>query len=367
MEQLLVDLKERSYPILIGNGIFPLLPEELEKRGISTDRKLFIVTDDRVAPHYLNKVLDILQSKGYSCSYHIVPAGEKAKTLAQLEEVTTSALKAGMDRKSVFLALGGGVVGDLGGFCAATYMRGVPFVQIPTTLLAHDSSVGGKVAVNHPVGKNMIGAFHQPSLVFYDTETLQTLPSREIYAGFAEVVKHGLIWSKEFTDWLDKHAENLLNLQSPYIEQAIHQGCLIKSQVVSEDETEKGRRAILNLGHTFGHAMESLSHYGQLIHGEAVAIGMVAASLLAERIGLVDNSLGVSQRTIDILKKFKLPVRLADHFDPMEMLAAMKHDKKTSGGQLVFVLPKNIGSVEIVKGIADDQVIETLKILKEVN
>jgi 3-dehydroquinate synthase len=366
MNELTVSLGKRSYPILIDRGLLDRIPELLDQRGVHTGQKLFVITDERVAPIYLDRVLSTLERGGYSCGHHIVPSGEKAKTLAQLEEVTASALRAGLDRKSVILALGGGVVGDLAGFCAATYMRGIPFVQLPTTLLAHDSSVGGKVAVNHPLAKNIIGAFHQPLQVLYDTDTLTTLPTREVYAGFAEVVKHGLIWSAAFTDWLDEHAEPLLALQSPYIDQAIHQGCSIKAQVVSEDETEQGVRAILNLGHTFGHALEALTSYGKLIHGEAVSIGMVAASLLAERIGIANPAEGVSKRTISILKKFKLPVRLPASFVPEEILDTMRHDKKGSGGKLVFVLPIRIGKVEIIKDVLESDILQTLRLLKEV-
>src|SRR5699024_3319953 len=226
-------------------------------------------------------------------------------------------------------------------FCAASYMRGVPFVQIPTTLLAHDSSVGGKVAVNHPLGKNIIGAFHQPSLVLYDTETLTTLPEREIRAGFAEVVKHGLIWSESFTSWLSEHAEALLALESPFIEEAIQQGCAIKAEVVSDDEREQGLRAILNLGHTFGHALEAITSYGGLIHGEAISIGMVAAAHLAERIGLTETEDRIVERTIALLKQYQLPVRLPDEFTTDDILAAMRHDKKGKDGKFVFVLPRS--------------------------
>lgn len=366
MKRLTVDLGERSYPIVIGRDILQYLPKELADRGITPKNKLFIVTDHQVAPLYLEKIQTLLTVAGYQHGSHVIQAGEQAKTLQVLEEVTGSALEAGLDRKSVFIALGGGVVGDLTGFCAATYMRGVPFVQIPTTLLAHDSSVGGKVAVNHPLGKNIIGAFHQPSLVLYDTDTLKTLPAREVSAGFAEVIKHGLIWSESFTDWLESHTSELLALQSPYIDEAIYQGCLIKTQVVSEDETEQGKRAILNLGHTFGHAMESLTHYGGMIHGEAVSIGMVAAALLAERIGLCDPSLCVSRRTIELLKKYQLPVRMPEHFQPDQLLEAMRLDKKGSGGKLVFVLPSRIGQVEIVREVNEEDVVEILQLVKEI-
>lgn len=366
MKELRVDLGERSYPILIGKGLLSQLAEHLLSRGIKPEQKLFIITDEHVAPLYLDSVLTTLKQGGYTCGYHIVPAGEKVKSLSYLEEITGKALQTGLDRHSVFLALGGGVIGDLTGFCAATYMRGVPFVQIPTTLLAHDSSVGGKVAVNHALGKNIIGAFHQPSLVLYDTQTLTTLPSREVYAGFAEVVKHGLIWSESFTDWLDEHAESLLALQSPFIEEAIYQGCSIKAQVVSQDEKEHGLRAILNLGHTFGHALEAIAEYGGLIHGEAISIGMVAAALLAEEIGLVKSEEQVATKTINLLKKYQLPVRLPNSFDTDEIIAYMRHDKKGKDGKLVFVLPTAIGSVQMVHHVEEQDVMTVLKKCREV-
>lgn len=366
MIQLTVDLGERSYPILIGKGLLRQLPEHLAACGIERHRRLFIVTDEHVAPLYLEDALSALHRAGYVCGHHIVPAGEQVKSLAYLEEITGKALEFGLDRNSAFLALGGGVIGDLTGFCAATYMRGVPFAQIPTTLLAHDSSVGGKVAVNHPLGKNIIGAFHQPSLVLYDTETLTTLPDREIRAGFAEVVKHGLIWNETFVNWLFERAASLLALESPDIEQAIRQGCAIKAEVVSNDEREQGLRAILNLGHTFGHALEAIAGYDGLIHGEAISIGMVAAARLAERVGVAEKDARVSERTIAILKRFQLPVRLPDEFAIDDILDAMRRDKKSKDGRYVFVLPKTIGKVDLVSDVKETDIIEVLKSCKEV-
>jgi 3-dehydroquinate synthase len=363
MKRLLVDLDERSYPIIVGQGVLQQLPTELMDRGITPKQKVLIVTDDHVAELYLRKVQGLLEQSGYVCSAHIAPSGEKAKALSHLEEIVTSALAAGLDRNSVILALGGGVIGDLAGFAASTYMRGISFVQLPTTLLAHDSSVGGKVAVNHPMGKNLIGAFHQPSLVLYDTSTLASLPQREVSAGFAEVIKHAILTSPTFFSWLNEHAEALMELKSPYIDEAIYQGCQIKSQIVAADEQEHGLRAVLNLGHTFGHAIEALSQYGSFNHGEAVSIGLVAAVLLAKQLGLAtepDNSLA---SIVSILKRFKLPVRLPGSFDPEEMVETMKHDKK---GKLVFVLPKTIGQVEIVKDVNEAIVVQVLEKLKEV-
>ncbi|GAB7387516.1 3-dehydroquinate synthase [Bacillaceae bacterium] len=358
MEKLIVDLGERSYPILIGSGLLARIPTLLKEAGIDERRRLYIVCDEHVAPLYLDKVRSPLEAAGYSVGYHIVPAGEKAKDLSVYSEVITQALTYGLDRDSVFLALGGGVIGDLTGFVAATYMRGVAFVQIPTTLLAHDSSVGGKVAVNHPLAKNIIGAFHQPKMVVYDTDTLRTLPVREIAAGFAEIIKHGLIWDRSFFEWLDEHHARLQQLDPPLLSQAIRRACAIKAAVVSQDEKEKGLRAILNLGHTFGHAIEALTGYESCNHGEAVAIGIVLAARLAEKMGLAADIL---LPTKQILEKYRLPTRCPAHLDERKMIEAMKRDKKGRGGALVFVLPREIGKVEIVRGVDERLVEEVLQ------
>jgi 3-dehydroquinate synthase len=362
MKQLTVELGERSYPIWIGPGVIEQLPRLLEEAGIDSGRKLFIVTDEHVAPLYLDQTKSQLQDAGYMVYHSVVEAGEKAKSLAVYERVMTEALEAGLDRKSAFLALGGGVVGDLAGFAAATYMRGVAFVQIPTTLLAHDSSVGGKVAVNHPLGKNIIGAFHQPRLVAYDTEFLKTLPPREVAAGFAEVIKHGLIWDETFVTWLEQNAEGLQRFEHDLLQEALLRACSVKVAVVSEDEKERGLRAILNLGHTFGHAFEALCGYETLNHGEAVSIGMVAAAMLAERLGIASD---ISARTRHILEKYRLPVMLPHAMNADKIIEAMRRDKKGEGGKLVFVLPTAIGKVEIRKDVAEEPVREVLCALQE--
>jgi 3-dehydroquinate synthase len=362
MKCLTVELGERSYPIWIGPGVLTELPRLLTDAGIENSRKLFIVTDEHVAPLYLDKTETILRDAGYSVFHHVARAGEKAKNLAVYEQIMTEALQAGLDRKSAFLALGGGVVGDLTGFVAATYMRGVAFVQIPTTLLAHDSSVGGKVAVNHPLGKNIIGAFHQPRLVAYDTELLQTLPPREVAAGFAEVIKHGLIWDASFVTWLEENADGLQRFDHALLQEALLRACSVKVAVVSEDEREQGLRAILNLGHTFGHAFEALCGYETLNHGEAVAIGMVGAALLAEKIGIAEQ---VSERTRRILQQYRLPVTLTQPLSVDDIIEVMRRDKKGESGKLVFVLPTQIGKVEIRKDVAEEHVRDVLSVLKE--
>jgi len=349
MKQLQVELGERAYPIVIGEGLLAQTGVWLRQLGVSAGQKLMVVTDEHVAPLYLEPLRQVLSSEGYDCVHTIIPAGEQAKSLAVYEQIMTEAIEAGLDRKSVMLALGGGVVGDVAGFAAATYMRGIPFVQLPTTLLAHDSSVGGKVAINHPLGKNLIGAFHQPLAVLYDTITLRSLPPREVAAGFAEVIKHGLIADASFVDWLEQQAEPLNALASEPLAEAIGRGCAIKAEVVAADEREQGQRAILNLGHTFGHAFEALCAYSRLNHGEAIAIGMCLAAATSVKLGLADSS--VYRRTKSLLQRYGLPTTWPEGLNPHDVLTVMKRDKKGEKGQLVLVLPTRIGHVEIVRNV----------------
>lgn len=362
MKRLNVDLGDRSYPILIGEGILSQMPEFLAERGIKTVNKLLIVTDETVAGYHLAPLQEILTQAGYSAAVHTVPAGEQSKTLEQLEEVITSALKAGLDRNSVIIALGGGVVGDLAGFAAASFMRGIRFVQVPTTILAHDSSVGGKVAVNHRFAKNIIGAFHQPELVLFDTALLKTLPQREIRAGLAEVIKEGLIWDAEFVAWCEEHADALLALAPEETAYALYNGCHVKAQVVSQDEREHGLRAILNLGHTIGHALEAVAQYQQLLHGEAISIGMVGSARLAVRLGYDPEIYTTTKR---ILKKFGLPVRIPHDYGTEQILQAMMHDKKFKDGKMVFVVPVAIGKTEIRDDIEAAWIKEIIDELKQ--
>lgn len=358
IKRLQVNLDERSYDIVAGEGLLARAGIYLQELGIKTTQRLFIITDEHVAPLYLDTVQTALGQEGYQVAAAIVPAGEQAKTMAVYERVMTSVIEAGLDRKAVILALGGGVVGDLAGFVASTFMRGIPFIQLPTTLLAHDSSVGGKVAINHPLGKNLIGAFHQPLLVLYDIGTLRTLPKREVAAGYAEVIKHALISDSAFVSWLEQHAEALQRLDSEKTAEAIMRGCEVKARVVAADETEQGLRAILNLGHTFGHAFEALSAYSQFNHGEAIAIGMGLAADTAVKLGMA--SAEVPERTRALLKQFSLPVTFPTSFAPEEVLAVMKRDKKGVAGKLVLVLPRELGKVEIVKEVEENLVLDVL-------
>lgn len=345
-KQLFVELGERSYPIYIGTGLIDRLAEYGKEHGITTKSPLLIVTDSHVAPLHLEKAEAALRSGGYEVHHHIVPAGEASKSLQNLSEIIGTALKAGLDRSSAIVALGGGVVGDMAGFAAASYMRGAKFVQIPTTILAHDSSVGGKVAVNHPLAKNVIGAFYQPEMVVYDLDLLKTLPEREVRAGLAEVVKHGFLWDERFALWCEEHAEELVSLDEAALRHALYTGCHIKVQVVSQDERENDLRAILNLGHTIGHALEAVTGYTRYLHGEAISIGMVGSALLAERFGYGAEIHAVTKR---ILQKLGLPVAIDADLDVKDIMQAMMSDKKFREGQMVFIVPTRIGAVEIRK------------------
>lgn len=359
--ELIVELGERSYPIYIGEGILHEAGELLAARGISKKSPMLIVTDESIAKLHLPLLEKVLQEAGFTAVTAIVPPGESSKSLKVFEELVTKALQAGLDRKSAIVALGGGVVGDLAGYVAASYMRGIKFVQIPTTILAHDSSVGGKVAVNHPLAKNIIGAFHQPELVLYDLSTLQTLPPREVAAGLAEVVKHGLIWDEAFVAWCDENAERLVQLDSDALGYALYKGCSVKAAVVSQDERENDLRAILNLGHTIGHALEAVAGYGELLHGEAISIGMVGSARIGVRLGAPEEIYTVTKR---VLSRVGLPVRLPEHLDTDAIMEAMMHDKKFQEGTMTFIVPTSIGQVEINSSVSKALVREIVEELK---
>lgn len=359
---LTVELGERSYPIVIGGGLLDRAAEYLREAGVPDKSPLMIVTDDNVAPLYLKKLESALENGGYRFVSAIVPAGEATKSLSVYNDLITQAIEAGLDRSSAVLALGGGVVGDLAGYVAGTYMRGIRFIQVPTTILAHDSSVGGKVAVNHPLAKNMIGVFHQPELVLYDVDTLSTLPIREVRAGLAEMVKHGLIWDRKFAEWCHDNAPRLLALDSEALIYGLEKGCAIKAQIVSRDERENDLRAILNLGHTLGHAIEAVAGYGRFLHGEAIAVGMVAAALLGEERG---GETGLYGETMLMLRALELPVTLPDDMDTEALISAMQRDKKFREGKMVYIVPTEIGRVEIADDVEADAVRDIIERLKE--
>ncbi len=342
MQTLRVELGERAYPIHIGAGL--LADPELVAPHLDLP-KAAIVTNTTVAPLYLQQLSEALRARGVVVISIVLEDGERYKDWATLNRIYDALLERRCDRKTTLIALGGGVIGDLAGFAAATYMRGMPFIQVPTTLLAQvDSSIGGKTGINHPLGKNMIGAFYQPRLVLADTAVLATLPPRELSAGLAEVIKHGLIRDEIFVAWLEQNVERLLACDPAALAHAVRRCCEIKAAVVAEDEREVGVRALLNFGHTFGHAIESGLGYGNWLHGEAVAAGMVMAADLSRRMGCIAQ--GDVDRIVALLERAKLPVAQPG-IAPGRMLELMALDKKTEGGKLRFVLLDRIGAASI--------------------
>ncbi len=335
MATITVDLGERSYPIHIGEDV--LRDADLLLETV-TATQVLIVTNDVVAPLYLDVLSGSLPVPADSL---VLPDGEQHKTLASFETIIDRLIDLGFHRDACIIALGGGVIGDVAGFAAASYQRGIDFIQVPTTLLAQvDSSVGGKTAVNHPAAKNMIGAFHQPTAVLTDTATLRTLPRRELSAGLAEVIKHGLILDAGFFAWLEDNMSALVALDAAALRHAIRRCCEIKAAIVAEDEREHGRRALLNLGHTFGHALEALGGYGRWLHGEAVAIGMSMAARASAEQGMLE--LEDCARIDALLEAARLPTS-ATGIDVEAMLAAMQLDKKASRAGVKLILLDGIG------------------------
>lgn len=332
-----VELGDRTYPIYIGSGL--LAGGDLLRKHVPGNTAL-VVTNETVAPLYLDRVVAALSEGGeIRVEVVILPDGEEHKNMDVLMKVFDKALDARLDRQTTFVALGGGVIGDMTGFAAASYQRGVHFVQIPTTVMAMvDSSVGGKTGVNHPAGKNMIGAFYQPRCVLIDTDTLSTLPDREYASGMAEVVKYGLIRDADFFEWQEKNVDALMARDVDVAVTAIERSCVNKAQVVALDEKEGGVRATLNLGHTFGHAIETGIGYGEWLHGEAVSVGMAMAADMSERLGWIDES--VTARTLALLKKFNLPVDVPECMTVETFEKLMAVDKKAANGKLRLILLK---------------------------
>ena len=356
MKILNVPLGDRSYPIYIGNNLLTDKDLILKHTGTS---QLLVVTNETVAPLYLNRVLQTLQ--GAKVESIILPDGEQYKTLDTINLIYDTLLTKRFDRYCTLVALGGGVIGDMTGFAAATYQRGVNFVQIPTTLLAQvDSSIGGKTGVNHPLGKNMIGAFHQPLSVIADTDTLNTLNDKELSAGIAEVIKYGIIRDSDFFQWLADNISSLLSRNPESLAWAIEQSCRNKAQVVAADELEAGERALLNLGHTFGHAIEAGTGYGKWLHGEAVATGMVMAAQLSYMLGWID------QRTVDsivnLIRSANLPVQGPSEMSPQQYLDIMAVDKKVKNGKINLVLLKQLGKAIISSDYDTSLLNEVLKL-----
>lgn len=355
MQTLKVELGDRSYPIFIGQGLLD--------RGVMapyiTGKQVLIVTNETIAPLYLSRLKATLD-KQFNVDVVILPDGEQYKNLDQINTIFDALLDKRHNRTTTLLALGGGVIGDMTGFAAACYQRGVSFIQVPTTLLSQvDSSVGGKTGVNHPLGKNMIGAFHQPQCVVIDTDVLNTLPEAELSAGMSEVIKYGLIYDEAFLCYLEDHIDGLMGLQPDLLEQAIFRSCEIKAEVVAQDEREGGIRALLNLGHTFGHAIETDQGYGAWLHGEAVGAGTMMAADLSCRLGYITPS--DVERIRNILEAANLPITPPESMSAERFVELMTVDKKVIDGSIRLVLLKAVGDAIVTSDFSPDKLQETLQ------
>ncbi len=354
MHTLTIELGDRSYPIIIGTNLIA----DPESFTPYVTGKVMVVTNETLAPLYLDKILSGLKS--FDTASVVLPDGEAHKQLDTLDAIFAALLENRFDRGCTLIALGGGVIGDMTGFAAASYQRGVNFIQVPTTLLAQvDSSVGGKTGVNHALGKNMIGAFHQPMAVLADMDTLDTLSDREFKAGMAEVIKHGFILDAAFFDWLETNTQNLLARDKTAIAHAVKRSCEIKAKIVAADEQERGVRALLNFGHTFGHAIEAAMGYGNWLHGEAISAGMVMALDLSHRLGKISDE--QRKRGVALLAATGLPVQPPSDIEAATFLDFMQRDKKVLDGQMRLILLERIGQAFVTDEASNDQLMNTLQ------
>ena len=354
MQSLTVSLNERSYPIHIGSG---LISEPSLFSSHISGRKVVIVTNDTLKPMFATALANTLAD--YQVDIVTIKDGERYKTLESYEQIMTFLLQNNYGRDLTLIALGGGVIGDITGFVAATYQRGVKFIQVPTTLLSQvDSSVGGKTAVNHPLGKNMIGAFYQPQAVIIDIDSLNSLPEKEFSAGMAEVIKYGVLADVEFLNYIQEQAQELKQMSPEVLTYTINQCCQIKADIVAEDERESGKRALLNLGHTFGHAIEAEMGYGVWLHGEAVAAGMVQASQLAEKRGWITSA--DVEKVINLIAEFNLPTSGPENMTLADYVKHMKKDKKVQADTIRFVVPKVLGEAVLVSDVTEQELAQIL-------
>ena len=357
IKTLHVELNENRYPLFVGSGILNRIGEYLKSCAKST--KALLVTDTFVNHRYAPLVMESLKSSGFEVTIVDIPVGEESKSLEQFARIQDSLVENQLDRGSTLIALGGGVIGDLAGFAAAVYMRGIAYVQIPTTLQAQvDASVGGKTAINHPKGKNLIGAFHQPKLVLIDVETLKTLPQEDIRAGLIEVIKMGVIRDEPLFEMVEENLDDILNLDVEMLIEMIARACANKADIVAKDEKESGLRMVLNYGHTFGHALEALTHYKKYRHGEAVSIGMNCAAQLAVSLGMFSET--DFERQHALLNRAKLPLSFPPDLSAEAICDAMSHDKKALGGKLRLILPTRIGEVVVRDDVANKQIIQAI-------
>jgi 3-dehydroquinate synthase len=365
METVLVSLGDRSYDIMIESGSLPRTGSFVRSLAGQKTTQAALITTDTVARIYLEPVVNSLEREGFTVTRIVIPDGEEYKTVATWESILTRLIESRFERKSILIPLGGGVVGDVGGFAAASFLRGIPFVQVPTTIVAQvDSSIGGKVAVNHPLGKNLIGSFYQPCGVWIDPLVLRTLNLREVVSGMGEVIKHAMIRDAEFFSFLEEHLDSLMDLSASHelLERFIAWNCRIKADVVASDERERGIRAILNYGHTVGHALETVTHYSRFSHGEAVMYGMVAATGIANVRGLISSVDTARQNDLLLRAGMSCNVR---GISPDEILEAMKLDKKVVGGKIRFVLPDRIGNVDVYGDISEREMLNGINYLFE--
>ncbi|RFP58007.1 MAG: 3-dehydroquinate synthase [Limnothrix sp. CACIAM 69d] len=359
-----VNLPQNAYDIAIGAGLLDHVGDWMRERSTQTNPKVLLVSNPQIFRRYGDRVITSLRAAGYQVQSCILPAGERYKTPNSLQKIYDAALDFRLERSSVMLALGGGVIGDMTGFAAASWLRGIAFVQVPTSLLAMvDAAIGGKTGINHPRGKNLIGAFHQPRLVLIDPEVLATLPVRELRAGMAEVIKYGIIWDPDLFDRLEAapRLDRFAAIQ-PLLGEILQRSCQAKADVVAQDEKEGGLRAILNYGHTIGHAIESLTNYRLVNHGEAVAIGMVAAAELAAKMNLWDGE--NCARQLAVIQKTALPDRVPASLDPEAIADSLLLDKKVKDGKVRFILPTRIGTVEMVDQVPADVLYPVLRALQ---
>jgi 3-dehydroquinate synthase len=358
MEKIRVELAERSYDISIGWNILDKIGEAVKSFGLSP--KISIVSNPTVFSLYGKRVSDSIKKAGFDVIAVIIPDGEEYKDLLWVQHIYDELLNDKLDRLSALVALGGGVIGDITGFAASTYMRGISYIQVPTTLLAQvDSSVGGKTGVNHKLGKNMIGTFWQPRLVWIDVEALKTLPKRELLAGLVEVIKYGVILDEGLFDFIETNREKILSLESNSLIHIIKRSCEIKAEVVSKDERESGLRSILNYGHTIGHAIETATEYKRYLHGEAVAIGMYLEARLSQMLDLIGRKQVF--RIKDLIDSYGLPSEVPADLDINRIFSSIQLDKKAVAGELKFILPEKIGKVRIHKGVTEKSIRKVLQ------
>lgn len=351
-----VNIATNPYSIVVGHKWIERLPDFL--LDIKKTSSLILISDKNVFSLYGEAVLKICSQAGFKIETAVFPGGEENKNLASVAWLYEQMLKAGMDRDSAVLALGGGIVGDMAGFAAASYMRGIDYIQIPTTLLAQvDSSIGGKTGVNLPQGKNLVGAFHQPRIVFIDTDFLKTLPEKEYLTGLAEVIKYGIMWDQNLFHFLENNQSEISRRNAQALQTIIARSGEIKAEIVSQDEKEHGLRALLNLGHTFGHAFETLTAYKVYTHGEAIAVGMAYAARLAKKLQLLGAA--ECERIISLLNNYNLPIAYGD-LKPDNIIKQMYKDKKNSGGQLKLILPVSIGECKIINNVSPQDIFSIL-------